>query len=114
MWVADRWTDYRVLDASGGEKLEQWGPYRLIRPDPQVIWNTPKGADWKRVNAHYHRSSKGGGSWDFFDLPETFEKRVAELQTGNPNEIWIHSYYETMYPAKIEKMLHGRHATSNV
>jgi hypothetical protein len=42
------------------------------------------------------------------------EKRVAELQTGNPNEIWIHSYYETMYPAKIEKMLHGRHATSNV
>ena len=41
-------------------------------------------------------------------------KRISELQTGNPNEIWIHSYYETMYPAKIEKMLHGRHATSNV
>ena len=75
MWVADHWKDYRVLDASGGEKLEQWGPYRLIRPDPQVIWNTPKGADWKRVNAHYHRSSKGGGSWDFFDLPETWEVR---------------------------------------
>ena len=75
MWIADRWNDYQVLDASGGEKLEQWGPYRLIRPDPQVIWNTPKGADWKRVNAHYHRSSKGGGSWDFFDLPETWEVR---------------------------------------
>lgn len=42
------------------------------------------------------------------------EKRVAELQTGNPNEIWIHSYYETQYPLKIEKMMHGRHASSNV
>ena len=42
------------------------------------------------------------------------EKRVAELQTGNPNEIWIHSYYETQYPLKIEKMMHGRHAPSNV
>jgi hypothetical protein len=42
------------------------------------------------------------------------EKRVAELQTGNPNEIWIHSYYETDNPRKLEKMLHARHATSNV
>jgi hypothetical protein len=42
------------------------------------------------------------------------EKRVAELQTGNPNKIWIHSYYETEYPSKIEKMLHGRHVASNV
>lgn len=42
------------------------------------------------------------------------EKRVAELQTGNPNEIWVHSYYETQYPLKIEKMMHGRHASSNV
>ena len=42
------------------------------------------------------------------------EKRIAELQTGNPNEIWVHSYYETMYPYKIEKMLHARHVASNV
>lgn len=42
------------------------------------------------------------------------EKRVAELQTGNPNEIWVHSYYETQHPLKIEKMMHGRHASSNV
>ena len=42
------------------------------------------------------------------------EKRVTELQTGNPNEIWVHSYYETQYPLKIEKMMHGRHASSNV
>ena len=83
MWVADHWEDYRVLDASGGEKLEQWGPYRLIRPDPQVIWNTPKGAEWDRVNAHYHRSAKGGGSWDFFDLPETWEIKYAMRTEGH-------------------------------
>ena len=70
MWVADQWKDYEVLDASGGEKLERWGEYVLVRPDPQVIWNTPKGGAWKRVNAHYHRSRSGGGSWEFFDLPK--------------------------------------------
>ena len=89
MWVADHWKDYHVLDASGGEKLEQWGPYRLIRPDPQVLWNTPKGAEWKRVNAHYHRSSKGGGSWDFFDLPETWEVHY-DLNAGNAGSLTFH------------------------
>ena len=70
MWIADKWKDYRVLGTSGGEKLESWGPYRLIRPDPQVIWTEEKGREWKKPNAHYHRSEKGGGAWEFFDLPE--------------------------------------------
>ena len=69
MWTADRWKDYEVIDTSNGEKLERWGDYRLIRPDPQVIWDTPRGRLWKRPNAHYHRSKKGGGEWEFFDLP---------------------------------------------
>ena len=42
MWTADQWKDYEVLDTSGGEKLERWGDYILVRPDPQVLWNTPK------------------------------------------------------------------------
>lgn len=71
MWIADRWKDYEVIDTSGGEKLERWGDYLLIRPDPQVIWNTPKKeTGWKHPNAHYHRSKKGGGEWEFFDLPQ--------------------------------------------
>ena len=70
MWIADHWKEYKVLDTSGGEKLENWNGYRLIRPDPQVIWKTEKGAQWKKPNAHYHRSSKGGGEWEFFDLPD--------------------------------------------
>ncbi|MDD6429014.1 MAG: class I SAM-dependent methyltransferase [Lachnospiraceae bacterium] len=70
MYLADRWNDYQVLDTSSGEKLERWGKYILERPDPQVIWNTPRGREWKKVNAIYHRSSKGGGSWEFIDLPK--------------------------------------------
>lgn len=71
MWLADGWKDYEVLDCSAGEKLERWGRYLLVRPDPQVIWDTPRTAHgWKKNNAHYHRSSRGGGEWEFFDLPE--------------------------------------------
>ena len=46
MRVADRWQDYQIIDTSGGEKLERWGKVTLIRPDPQIIWNTPKGEEW--------------------------------------------------------------------
>ena len=71
MWIAENWVDYQVLDTSGGEKLERWGEYILVRPDPQVIWNTPhEHKGWKHKNGHYHRSIKGGGEWEFFDLPD--------------------------------------------
>lgn len=71
MWIANNWKDYEVIDTSNGEKLERWGDYRLVRPDPQVIWNTPHvNEGWKKKNGHYHRSSKGGGEWEFFGLPE--------------------------------------------
>ena len=80
MWVAGDWKDYRVLDCSEGEKLEMWGSYKLLRPDPQVIWSTPKDkALWGKLNAHYHRSSKGGGDWDFFDLPEQWTIAYKDL-----------------------------------
>ena len=66
MWKATGWNDYEVIDTSSGEKLERWGNYILVRPDPQIIWNTPKeDPRWKKPNGHYHRSSKGGGDWEF-------------------------------------------------
>ena len=81
MWIADQWKDYEVLDTSGGEKLERWGDYLLVRPDPQVIWNTPKDLPgWKKMNGHYHRSSKGGGEWEFFDLPKQWEIAYKDLR----------------------------------
>lgn len=71
MWLADRWKDYEVIDCSDGEKLERWKKYILLRPDPQVIWSTPKqNKNWKKLNGHYHRNAKGGGEWEFFDLPQ--------------------------------------------
>lgn len=71
MWIANNWKDYEVIDTSAGEKLERWGKYILVRPDPQVIWNTEKSEHgWRKMNGHYHRSSKGGGEWEFFNLPQ--------------------------------------------
>lgn len=76
MWIADGWKDYEVIDTSGGEKLERWKDFILLRPDPQVIWNTPKKAgEWNKINAHYHRSNRGGGEWEVFDLPEQWQIR---------------------------------------
>lgn len=80
MWTARHWQDYEVLDTSCGEKLERWGKYLLVRPDPQVIWNTPKtDPGWKKRNGHYHRSSKGGGEWEFFHLPDEWSIHYQEL-----------------------------------
>lgn len=80
MWVADGWEDYKVIDASLGEKLEQWGDYVLVRPDPQVLWDTPKlEKGWTKMNGHYHRSSKGGGEWEFFNLPKQWKINYKDL-----------------------------------
>lgn len=80
MWIADHWKDYEVIDTSCGEKLERWGSYILLRPDPQVIWKTEKTVpEWNRLNGHYHRSSKGGGEWEFFKLPEEWTISYREL-----------------------------------
>ncbi len=81
MWIADGWNDYEVLAASGGEKLERWGDYILVRPDPQVIWQTPyTHPGWAHKNGHYHRSAKGGGEWEFISLPEEWEISYRELR----------------------------------
>ena len=80
MWIANEWKDYQVLDTSSGEKLERWGDYLLVRPDPQVIWKTEKNMKgWKKPNGHYHRSSKGGGEWEFFNLPNEWSIHYKEL-----------------------------------
>ena len=80
MWIANGWKDYEVIDTSSGEKLERWGDYMLVRPDPQVIWKTDKKHfGWKKWNGHYHRSGKGGGEWEFRNLPEEWTINYKEL-----------------------------------
>ena len=88
MWIADDWKEYEVLDTSGGEKLERWGDYILVRPDPQVIWETPrKDPRWEKRDGHYHRNSKGGGEWEFFGLPDewsiSYEIRPSGIGSSN-------------------------------
>lgn len=66
MRYTENWTDYRLIDCTGGEKLEYWGDISLVRPDPQVIWKTEKRTPlWDRADGHYYRSEKGGGEWSF-------------------------------------------------
>ncbi len=80
MQISDKWRDYELLDCSGGERLERWGKYILIRPDPQVIWNTDRTrAEWRRADGVYHRSERGGGSWSG-KLPESWEIGYGQLR----------------------------------
>lgn len=91
MYLADRWKDYEVLDTSDGEKLERWGEYELIRPDPQVVWNTPRNhRGWKKPNAHYHRSKAGGGEWEFFNLPEEWTIHYSLPESAGGKELTFH------------------------
>ena len=75
MRAADQWTDYELLDTSGGDRLERWGDIILIRPDPQVIWNTGRRHPlWNKAHARYHRSKTGGGQWEVFKkIPDAWE-----------------------------------------
>ena len=82
IWMSDEWNDYEVLDASDGERLERWGDYFLVRPDPQVIWNTPKtDPHWKHFDARYIRSNTGGGHWSDHHLPERWQIRYKDYLT---------------------------------
>lgn len=66
MRIADNWKDYKIIDTTNGEKLESWGGLILVRPDPQIIWKSNKKSDnWGKADGVYHRSSKGGGYWEY-------------------------------------------------
>ena len=81
MRVANGWKQYRILDTSEQEKLESWNGVTLVRPDPQVIWKTPRRLPaWRSADGHYSRSSSGGGSWAFSrKLPESWKMQYAPL-----------------------------------
>ncbi len=81
MWIADQWQDYELIDCSRGEKLERWKDVYLVRPDPQVIWDTPRrNRHWETRNARYIRSESGGGSWEKGEIPESWELNYGELR----------------------------------
>ena len=81
MNVANNWKDYKILDMANGQKLEKWGNIILSRPDPQIIWKEKTFPEkWKNVNATYHRSKTGGGSWEYNKkVPEQWQIKYKEL-----------------------------------
>ena len=92
MRFTDKWKDYQLLDASSGERLERWDDIILIRPDPQIIWNTPKeNPNWQNANAIYYRSSSGGGKWNI---------------KKNTKEMWNISYKNLKFNVKMMNFKH--------
>ncbi len=81
MNIATNWKDYEILDMANGEKLERWGEYTLIRPDPQIIWKEKTYPEkWKRANATYTRSKTGGGAWNYKNkLPAAWQIKYKNL-----------------------------------
>ena len=81
MWISSDWKDYELIDASDGERLERWGEYILIRPDPQVIWHGAKTSPlWKKADASYKRSKSGGGAWQESRVPESWTIGYRDLR----------------------------------
>lgn len=81
MRVSSNWIDYELIDCSAGERLERWGDIILIRPDPQIIWNTErKNPLWRNAHARYHRSNSGGGQWQVYKkLPQQWSLNYGDL-----------------------------------
>ncbi len=80
MWCSENWKDYELLDASDGERLERWGKYILIRPDPQIIWkNAARHPAWKNADGIYRRSNNGGGGWVKQKTPESWNISYKNL-----------------------------------
>lgn len=81
MRVSSNWVDYELIDTSRGERLERWGDIILIRPDPQIIWNTERTNPlWKKAHAKYHRSNQGGGQWQVFKkIPDSWSLKYRDL-----------------------------------
>ena len=81
MLVCNDWEDYEIIDCSCGEKLERWKNIYLLRPDPQIIWdNGDLKTKYKTINAHYHRSNKGGGYWENLkSTPPSWQVKYKDL-----------------------------------
>lgn len=86
MFLADGWQDYQLIDCSEGEKLERWGKYLLIRPDPQIVWSLSekqKSPLWQKADARYLRSKTGGGHWEVYrKLPDVWKIGYKGLAFG--------------------------------
>ena len=109
MFIASGWKDYEVIDTGDGEKLERWQDVILRRPDPQAIWPKQRPELWTRADAHYHRSAKGGGEWEFFKkLPERWTVSYGELRYVHPTGFKHRSFPGTGRQLGLDGRAHPR------
>lgn len=114
--IADRWQNYKLIDAEDGKRLEQWGDFTLSRPDPAVIWNGKSSNLWNNADAEYIRSREGGGSWHFnkafpqsiisyndikFYIKPMGFKHVGVFPEQAPNWEWAYEKIKTRQNAKV-------------
>ena len=82
MKLVTDFTEYQIIDMADGMKLESWRGYKLLRPDPQIIWSYKSNeSEWSKIDAIYHRSNKGGGAWDIknSNLPTSWQVHYQDL-----------------------------------
>ena len=105
MWISDKWQDFELIDCSKGEKLERWGRFYLVRPDPQAIWDTPRSdARWNMRDARYRRSQTGGGMTDLqIRTSKTTTQTANKLRNVEYSEENVRSNIQALYDEMEEK-----------
>ena len=89
MWCSDTWQEYELIDAEGGERLERWGEYILVRPDPQVIWKGERrDPRWKQAHGVYRRVG-GGGKWVVNRMPEDWRDKPRDKEADQDGETGV-------------------------
>jgi len=80
--IESTWKDYEIIATGDGEKLERWGGFVLLRPDPQVIWKPQFDLkSYNDLSARYIRKNDGGGYWQFFkQLPPSWNISYRDLK----------------------------------
>lgn len=65
------WSDYALLDSGDGRKLERYGPYTVVRPEPQCLWSPRRPDDWARADAVFDpEGEEDAGRWRFQGRPK--------------------------------------------
>ena len=98
MRADNKWKDYVLLDATDGERLESWGGVILVRPDPQVVWKFPKKSPmWNKAHRVYHRSSQGGGRWEYIKkFPQSWNIDYDNLKLRVSPTGFKHTYVKVL------------------
>ena len=114
MRPADTWKDYELLDATDGNRLERWGKTLLVRPDPQVVWKTGESTGlWQKADAVYHRSSQGGGEWEYRRrLPEKWN--ITDSKGETHHWCWLDAAWDQVANTDVVAWIWGENSSKKM